>query len=138
MKQKYKHYTNKYCYMLSQLHFYTDSVKEASRMNTTYIRMRKKWDFSKDHFHYKYNPYLAETMDIRKGWNIISNTSKFEKHFNKWCEMLKAGIIRSYKIKATASNQTPNYESIREACQKVVDEFIASRQTDNYNDLKSE
>lgn len=127
MKQKYKRYTDLYCHILSRTHIYTDSVIESSKMNTDYVRMRKKWDFSKEHFHYKYNPYLAETMDIRKGWNIISNASKFEKHFNKQCELLKAGTIRSYKIKATASNQTPNYESIREACQKVVDDFIQQK-----------
>lgn len=126
MKQKYKRYTDLYCHILSRTHIYTDSVIESSKMNTDYVRMRKRWDFSKEHFHYKYNPYLAETMDIRKGWNIISNAQKFEKHFNKWCELLKAGTLRNYKIKAE-NNQTQNYESIREACQKVVDEFISSK-----------
>jgi hypothetical protein len=95
-------------------------------MNTDYVRMRKKWNFSKEHFHYKYNPFLAETMDIRKGWNIISNASKFEKHFNRQCEMLEAGAIRSYGIKAE-NIQPSNYQSIREACQKVVDDFIQQK-----------
>lgn len=127
MKQKYKRFTDDYCDILTSVHQWTSSVRENSQINTDGVHMRKKWDFSKNLYHQKYNQFLGETMDVRKGWNIIGNPQKFENHFNRQCEFLKHPGLKKIKLK----NET-SYQTIKDACQKVVDEFIASK-IDNTN-----
>ena len=88
MKQKYKRFTNEYCRQLSFLHWNCADLKEHINIIYEYHLYRKKFDFSKRNYHYKFNPYLHDTLDVRRGRRILNNPKLFEEHFNFECETL--------------------------------------------------
>lgn len=86
MKQKYKRFTNKYCKELELTHYYTTDVQEHIQIILEEHLYRKKFEFSKRNYHYKFNPYLHDILDVRRGWRILNNPKLFEDHFNFECE----------------------------------------------------
>ncbi len=88
MKTRYRKYTAKYCEQLSFLHYYHADLKEHINIIYEYHLFRKKYDFSKRNYHYKFNPYLHDTLDVRRGRRILNNLKLFEEHFNFECETL--------------------------------------------------
>lgn len=70
------------------LHCIHADLKEYINTIYEYHLYRKKFEFSKRNYHYKFNPYLHDTLDVRRGRRILNNSKLFEEHFNFQCETL--------------------------------------------------
>lgn len=128
MKHKYKRFTKLYCKELAFTHYYPANLKEYIQIIYEARLYRKKFDFSKKHYHYKFNPYLHDTLDVRRGRRILNNPKLFEDHFNFQCETLCKRLKyeeEKAKIKGLSLKDT---ESILE---KIVMNNLIEKQIDN-------
>lgn len=128
MKQKYKRFTSQYCKELALTHYYTADLKEHIQIIYEARLYRKKFDFSKRNYHYKFNPYLNDTLDVRRARRIINNPKLFEEHFNFECETLCKRLKyeeEKAKIKRLSLKDT---ELILE---KIVMNILIEKQIDN-------
>lgn len=70
MKQKYKRFTKQYCKQLAFTHYYPGDLKE-------YIQIICKARLYRKKYHYKFNPILHDTLDVRRARKIINNPTLF-------------------------------------------------------------
>lgn len=122
MKQKYKRFTDKYCQQLAEMYLFMPTVKEYIQSISDEIHYRKKWDFSKNLYHIKYDLFLGASMDVRKARNILSNPKKFEQFFNQQCEYLKANI--NHRLVNFEFKKDDKYNQVKQACEEVIKRFI--------------
>ena len=128
MKQKYKRYTNIYCKGLELTHYYTTDVKEHIQNGYGAYLFRKKFDFSKHLYHYKFNVYLHDFLDVRHGWRILNNPKLYEKHFNFECETLCKRLKFEEEKAKLKEHSLKDTETI---LKKIVINNLIEKQIDN-------
>lgn len=128
MKQKYKRFTKLYCKELAFTHYYPADLKEHIQIIYEARLYRKKFDFSKRNYHYKFNPYLHDTLDVRRGRRILNNPKLFEDHFNFQCETLCKRLKYEAEKTEIKEHSLKDTESILE---KIVMNDLIKKQIDN-------
>ena len=99
MKRKYRRFTQNNMYDLALVHRASGGVKTYIREILDFRRGHKKYGFSRQVFHSKFDAVPEELQDIRRARRIIRNPVLFEEHFNYETRHLAAMIILAARIK---------------------------------------
>lgn len=100
MKRKYRRFTQNHMYALALVHRASGGVKTYMREILDFKRGHKKYDFSRNAFHSKFDVFLEEFQDIRRARRLIRNPALFADHFNHKRRVLAAKTILAARIKS--------------------------------------